>query len=292
MQNDYKITANKFFSTEERRQMLKHTENMALADQAKGRRTWQVRWMLVHLAMYSGLRVSEIAALKISDLKLSNGNPYIYVRKGKGGKDRDVYIDKNLCQHLQDFIQTKESFGESTAPDAPLFAGQSGKHITTTALTLSFGKAVEAAGVRDDLTLHSARHTYATILFASTRNLKYVQKQLGHSHMHMTGLYADVLPEENGKLANQILDDKPEPESKPKQTGTIKRGVSLAQLKSAAEELNDELGLEPQIDITADRETLRAKLQEALPLIDFENDELTESTLQVIREITANDKTA
>jgi integrase len=55
----------------------------------KGRITWVVRYMLVNLALYSGLRVSEIAKLKIKDLNLDKvDDPYLYVMYGKRGKSR------------------------------------------------------------------------------------------------------------------------------------------------------------------------------------------------------------
>jgi integrase len=54
--------------------------------------------------------------------------------------------------------------------------------------------------------IHSARHTYGTHLYHATKNLRYVQKQLGHSNITMTSIYADILPSENGKLANMILE--------------------------------------------------------------------------------------
>ena len=52
------------------------------------RQTWPVRYMLVVLAMYSGLRVVEIADLKVCDFYFSRNYPYLIVRNGKGGKKR------------------------------------------------------------------------------------------------------------------------------------------------------------------------------------------------------------
>lgn len=207
MKQDYKITREKFFDTQERRKILANTEDFANADKAKGRQTWQVRWMLVHLAFYSGLRVSEISKLQLKDVYLQTKAPYLFVRQGKRGKDRDVYIDRNLVKHLKEFIQLKKLLNQSTEPDSYLFSGHGEKQITTTALTMSFKAAVLKAGLRDNLSIHSARHTYATVLYHKTKNLRYVQKQLGHAGINMTSLYADVMPEENGVLANQILED-------------------------------------------------------------------------------------
>ncbi len=53
-------------------------------------------------------------------------------------------------------------------------------------------------------TIHHARHSYATHLLADTSNLRHVQKQLGHKSLAMTGLYADILPEQNQALADKL----------------------------------------------------------------------------------------
>jgi len=210
----YTIKRCKFFTREERDALMKTAEARAIVDRAKGRVTWQVRWMLIHLAMHSGLRVSEIAALQIRDVHLKNGSNYIYVRQGKRGKDRDVAIDAALASHLKEFIKDKELWGQPYEPDTYLFSGNKGSGITPTALTVSFSLAVKEAGLRPDavpgerLSIHSARHSYAVLLYKRTgNNLRYVQRQLGHSDINMTSLYADIDPEDNDRLANMILND-------------------------------------------------------------------------------------
>ncbi len=206
MDKNYEISRTKFFDTQERKTFLRISEDKSNADLAKGRTTWPTRWMLVHLVMYSGLRVSELAALKIDDLKLHKTDPYIEVRNGKRGRSRDVYIDRQLAKHLKEYIRLKKTWDQSIEPNAPLFSGQGGQHVTPNTLALSFKKAVKETGLRSDLSIHSARHTYATVLLGKTGNLRYTQKQLGHSQINMTSLYADILPETNGKLADMILD--------------------------------------------------------------------------------------
>jgi len=78
------------------------TENMYLADLAKGRRTWINIWLLIDVATTTGLRVAEMARLKRKDLNLSR-EPFIHVL-GKGNKHRTVYIAKNLVNHLRKHI--------------------------------------------------------------------------------------------------------------------------------------------------------------------------------------------
>lgn len=204
----YAVTPDKFFDREQRRKLLKTAKEKAELGLLHGRRSWPVRYMLVDLALYSGLRVAEIAALKLGDLELSVQDPRLTVRNGKGNKKRAVYLDKDLVRHLKDFIRLKKaSWEESVDNDAPLFSGRGGNHCQPITLMKSFKVAVKAAGLPERYSIHSARHTYATFLLHDTKNMKYVQRQLGHSSIGMTALYAEIMPEENGVLANKIVRD-------------------------------------------------------------------------------------
>ncbi len=204
----YTLTPNSFFSNDERHKIMKTCREFAELDMYKGRTTWPVRFMLVDLAMFTGLRVAEIAALKVKDLHLEGEDPYLIVSAGKGNKTRTVYFDLPLKKHLQAFLNYKhKTLTQSVEPDAPLFTGHNGNVSPPITLMKSFKKAVEVAGLRKNLSIHNARHTYATFLYHDTRNLKFVQKQLGHSNINMTSLYADILPKDNGVLAKKIQRD-------------------------------------------------------------------------------------
>lgn len=201
---NYALTPESFLSRQERTQLLKICKEHAEIDLMKGRITWPVRYMLIDLAMYSGLRVAEIASLNIGDIYI-NGESYLIVRHGKGDKVRTVYVDDKLSRHLQEFIKYKnKTLGQSVNPEDPLFGN---KKVTVNTLQKSFKQACKAAGLRPDLHIHSCRHSYATFLLQGCNNLRYVQKQLGHSDISMTSLYADILPESNYQLANSISRD-------------------------------------------------------------------------------------
>ncbi len=210
MKREYRITRDKFLDSEERDALMKACKDKASLDLMEGRKTWVTRYMVIHLALYSGLRVSEISKLIIKDLHINNvKDPWLKVRNGKGGKERDVYLDKELVKHLKKYLDIKKkSWNESIEPDAPLFTGQKENHISPQALEHIFKQSLKQAQLpydKNGYSIHSARHTYGTHLYHTTQNLRYVQKQLGHSSLVMTGLYADVLPEMNGELANKIL---------------------------------------------------------------------------------------
>jgi len=205
---DYKITKDKFFDREERIKLMKTCKDKAELDLLKGRTTWPKRYMLVDIALFTGLRVSEIASLKMEDLSLKTKDPFLIVRNGKRGKKRDVYLSNRLTRQLKKYIDyKKKTLNESIDDEAYLFPGWNGEKTSVFTLMMSFKRAIREAGLPEHYSIHSARHTYATYLLHNTQDLRYVQKQLGHSNINTTALYADVLPEQNGKLANLIEQD-------------------------------------------------------------------------------------
>ena len=203
---NYTLTPDDFLSREERTALITTCRQRAEHDLAEGRRAWPVRYMLVDLALYSGLRVFEMAALRVGDVRLSAVDPYIHVRHGKGNRERVVYIDTALADHLREFIAYKRTtLFEPTDATSVLFAGRDWAQSPPITLQKSFKRAVEESGIRTTISIHKARHTYATYLLHDTGNLRYVMRQLGHTDIGMTSLYAGILPEENGRLANKIV---------------------------------------------------------------------------------------
>jgi site-specific recombinase XerD len=201
----YMISREKFLSAKEARLLQRVAKRLARQDTENGKTTWVTRFMLIHLALNTGLRVSEIAALKIGDLHFNGTENYLIVQKGKGGKKRSVYLDSGIVAHLKRYSGVKQKWQQPVDDDSPLLSGRGGNHYTTTALHISFKKAIEQANLPQHFSVHCCRHTYATLLLARSKNLRFVQKQLGHSSIAMTSLYADVLPELNQKLAETIL---------------------------------------------------------------------------------------
>lgn len=202
----YSITREKFLSVNERNTLLRICKQRARRDFNENRKTWITRYMLVHLAFNSGMRVSEIAALKIGDVKIDSEERYLIVQRGKCGKKRIIYLDENIVEHIREYLKLKKRFlADDISPESPFFAGRAGGIYSATALEISFKKALKQANLSNRFSIHSARHTYATMLLAKTNNIRFVQKQLGHASILMTSLYADILPEQNQKLANAIL---------------------------------------------------------------------------------------
>ncbi len=157
--NGYVITRDKFMSVKEKSKTLRCCKKEAKADLCSKDKKWVNRYMLIHLALNTGLRVSKIAALKISDVNLNGKENYLVVRHGKGKRKR-VFILMMIVEHLKTYITIKQKlWREAIESDAPLFAGRGGNHYTTTALQISFKKAIVKQGF-SIIIRYNAPHDY------------------------------------------------------------------------------------------------------------------------------------
>ena len=203
------ITYEDFLSPEQVQRMKTHCRSKAEAATvaAADRRTNPVRdWMILHIALDAGLRVSEICALRIRDLILDRDVASLVVRDGKGHKKRGVRIGEPLRNHLESFLTWKRSAGEPVSAGAPLLvSSRTGKALTRTAVYRIFKDVAEAVGLPARFSIHSCRHTYASMLYRSSEfNIRLVQKQLGHSSIQTTQIYADVLSEDAAAAVNRL----------------------------------------------------------------------------------------
>jgi site-specific recombinase XerC len=142
------------------------------------------------LAFYTGLRRSEIANLDIQDLYLTNDRPYIVVRHGKGDKHREVLISNDCRAMLKAFIKVRR---ESTC-DA-LFVPQRGERYTGDGIYRVFKTAMEEAGLPPK-SIHKARHYNGMMLYSASKDIRFVQKQLGHSRITTSQVYVDIVAED------------------------------------------------------------------------------------------------
>ena len=154
-------------------------------------------WGILHVALDAGLRVSEICDLQIRDVILDRDHASLIVRDGKGGRKRGVRMGSALRQHLINYIQWKEAVDESVSGRAPLFVSSRKGPLTRTAVYRIFRKHADAVDIPKRFSIHSCRHTYASLLYrASDFTQRLVQKQLGHRSIQTTQIYADVLNED------------------------------------------------------------------------------------------------
>lgn len=185
----------KFLSEQQARTLLMTAKRNAVAAVTNGRKTPVRDYLVVNLGLSTGLRVMEISQLNCDDIFIQDGVSCRLVRRGKCGKRRIVRFAKSLELHLAEYLLWKRLVGESTESGAPLLLSSvTRQHMTTRSLRLAFKRTAAEAGLPSHFSIHCLRHTYACQLYkASGYNLRLVQKQLGHSSIRTTEVYADVM---------------------------------------------------------------------------------------------------
>ena len=134
--------------------------------------------LMVLMLAFTGMRRSELTNLRRCDIA---GNR-IFVRSGKGDKDRVIRMSKHLVAPLSDYIEK-----ENISPTQKLFAV--GPHR----LCEIVKHYALAAGI-ENFTPHSLRHYFATALGERGAQLRAVQELLGHADISTTAIYLDVVP--------------------------------------------------------------------------------------------------
>lgn len=189
------LEPSKFLTKEEAKKLLETARDRAEVVFAKRRKISVRDYLIVDLALSTGLRVMEIAQLDCGDVFIRDGISSLLVRNGKRGKRRLVRFSELLKNHLNEYMLWKQNVGEPKGPSDPLFlSSNTGCHLTTRAIQKAFKRTAVRAGLSAHYSIHCLRHTYACQLYkASNYNLRLVQKQLGHSSIRTTEVYADVM---------------------------------------------------------------------------------------------------
>jgi integrase/recombinase XerD len=161
-----------------------------------GKLTGIREWILIDLLTSSGLRVSEASNLRCGDLKAGYGESSLFVREGKGSRSRTVVIPDGLKKHLKSFLKWKQDRNEPTGNDDFLFLGQRGV-MGVQAIQQIVKKYLKLLDLYESgKSVHALRHSYAVELYRHERDIRAVQRQLGHASIQTTQLYADVTKED------------------------------------------------------------------------------------------------
>ena len=136
------------------------------------------------LAYGTGLRMSEIRLLRLSDI--DSERMRIRVNQGKGRKDRDVVLPGSLLAELRQYYK-------ACRPKVYLFNGQTkGEPMAQRSLQHALQRAVVRARLIKPVTMHSFRHTFACHSLEMGMDLVTLQHILGHAHLRTTLLYLRV----------------------------------------------------------------------------------------------------
>jgi integrase/recombinase XerD len=137
-------------------------------------------------AYAAGLRVSEVAALRVEDI--DSHRMVIRVQQGKGRKDRYVMLSPKLLELLR-------TYWKAARPRTWLFPGRDpNRPITASAVIKACRRARRAAGLEKRVTVHTLRHSFATHLLEAGTDLRTIQVLLGHHSPRTTAVYTHVSP--------------------------------------------------------------------------------------------------
>lgn len=182
--------------------------------------------LIAELLYGTGLRLMELARLRVKDIDFAANT--IFVRSGKGDKDRSVMLPTAVKERLKEHLTNVNALhekdmtaghGEVSLPDAlarkyPNAAKEWGwqyvfpsgslsvdprsgvvrrHHISDSVIQTAVKDAVRKAGIVKHATVHTLRHSFATHLLQSGVNIREVQSLLGHKHVETTMVYTHVL---------------------------------------------------------------------------------------------------
>jgi integrase/recombinase XerD len=168
------------------------------------------RFLLMLRTVYAGgLRVSEVVRLKVADI--DSARRLVWVRAGKGRKDRCVPLSAVLLEELRDWWQQQR-------PADWLFPGTSATgHVNVGSLQRVCQQASHSADLGKRVTPHTLRHSYATPLLEAGTDLLTIQKLLGHSHLKTTVGYTHVSPPKIHSTPSPLdrLDESPRTDPRP-----------------------------------------------------------------------------
>ncbi|MBR3263948.1 tyrosine-type recombinase/integrase [Candidatus Saccharibacteria bacterium] len=149
---------------------------------------------IIELLFSGGLRVSELCNLNRGDINLERKE---FVVRGKGSKDRPIFIDDSAANRVKDYLcarhdslpalflnNSKNSGATSTSGDF--------RRLTPRSIQRIIEKYTRAAGITKHVTPHTLRHSFATDLLMNGADLRSVQSLLGHSNISTTQIYTHI----------------------------------------------------------------------------------------------------
>ncbi len=139
--------------------------------------------MALRLIYVCGLRISEAAQMKVADIDWERR--LIWVRAGKGGKDRSIPLSPRMIDALDEYRQQRGC-------RSWLFPGKNGAALSISALQRAFTDAVRQNRIEKRASVHTLRHSFATHLLEYGVDLRVIQELLGHQNLKTTSIYTHL----------------------------------------------------------------------------------------------------
>ncbi len=151
---------------------------------------------LLELLYATGMRVSEVVALDVADVDLSDGSVHCSNHVGKT-RERMIPIYRRAAEALGAYLERSRDklLRNGQADESALFLNHRGHRLTRQGLWLIIKKYVESAGISAPVTPHTLRHSFATHLLNGGADVREVQGLLGHANVSTTQVYTHISQE-------------------------------------------------------------------------------------------------
>lgn len=155
--------------------------------------------IMLQLYYAAGLRLSEVINLRMKDLGFNDKT--IWVRDGKGGKDRMSILPQFLVDELQEYCsithKDKNDF---------IFVNNKGNPFSPRMIQKILERAKEKVSFNKDIHIHTLRHSFATHLLEDGVDIRMIQELLGHSDLSTTQIYTKIANEQLKKIKSPLED--------------------------------------------------------------------------------------
>lgn len=142
---------------------------------------------VIELLFATGMRISELCSLKLSDIDLESNNILIY---GKGAKERIIQLGNPDVTNA--LILYRETFKKDMEACGYFFVNRLHHKLSDQSVRFMINHYAELAGITQHITPHMFRHSFATLLLEQDVDIRYIQKMLGHSSISTTEIYTHV----------------------------------------------------------------------------------------------------
>lgn len=149
---------------------------------------------IIELLFSGGLRVSELCSLNRDSINLERRE---FMVRGKGKKDRPIFIDKSTAECIEDYLNMRTDtlpalfLNNSANQQIPSTSGDF-RRLTPRSIERIVQKYTRLAGITKHVTPHTMRHSFATDLLMNGADIRSVQSLLGHANISTTQIYTHI----------------------------------------------------------------------------------------------------
>jgi len=149
---------------------------------------------MLELMYATGMRVTELVSLDLENISVDGKNPFVRCT-GKGAKERLIPIHDQATEAVEGYMTEARPLIVRNKNEKALFVNRRGERLTRQGFWLILKGYAKAANLRDDVTPHTLRHSFATHMLRGGMPLRHVQEMLGHANISTTQVYTHLATE-------------------------------------------------------------------------------------------------